>query len=195
MKKARSFYRGVLSGGVALALTACAQSPTAQAPDRPPLRPFTYHEVLERSYTALADKASSEMDWVDAYRFQNKAAQARQGRALEPDDPRSRSVAVAKDPEIAAAYKTLRGYIDEGGAFKASADLALAQAAYDCWIEDAEESADALTMGTCRLQYESAVRRVGDFYAPQGAPPPGQPSAASSPFASEPPALLYGGGG
>lgn len=125
---------------------------------------LSHHEILDRSYTNLAAKAFAEMDWIDAYRFQNKAAQARKGRAIEPDDPKSRSIAVAKDPAIVEAHRILRGYIQGDGFTKAPADLALALAAYDCWIEDAEESEIALTSGPCRIQYQEALHRVEDAY-------------------------------
>lgn len=149
-------------------LSACASDAekTGETPMAIPLamESRSYHEILERAYIKLAEKTFGEMDWIDAYRFQNKATQARNGRTVEPDNPKSRSIAVARDPDIQRAYRILRGYLQGDGLAKAPADLAVAQAAYDCWIENAEESETELVSGECRGQYEQALRRIEDTY-------------------------------
>ncbi len=153
----------ILCLGLSAGLSACTSVPE-EPPQPQAIESRSYHEILESAYARLAQKAFDEMDWVDAYRFQNKAALARDGRIIEPDNPSSRSIAVARDPDILEAYKVLRSYLQGDGLAKAPADVALAQAAYDCWIENAEESEAELSSGQCRSQYEQALRRIEDSY-------------------------------
>lgn len=119
-----------------------------------------YNALLVRAYGDLAAKAFREMDWVDGYRFNRKAELAARAQKIEPDTPESRSIAVARDLDIRRAYVTLRSYLKPENVVKAPEQIALALAAYDCWVEDSEESLVEMREGLCRKQYEEAVRKV-----------------------------------
>lgn len=119
-----------------------------------------YNRLLVRAYGDLAEKAFREMDWVDGYRFNRKAELAARAEKTEPDTPESRSIAVARDPDIRRAYVTLRDYLKPENFAKSPEQIALAQAAYDCWVEDAEESLLEMRQGICRKQFEVAIRKV-----------------------------------
>lgn len=136
-----------------------AQSPIAQAASL-----NSYADILERSYTALAEKSFAEMDWIDAYRFQNKANQAAKGRIVEPDSPKSRSVAVARDPDIVNAHRIVVSYLRGDALARAPREIAMMQAAYDCWIEDGEESLTELASSACRKQFEEARQSIETLY-------------------------------
>ena len=130
-------------------------------PDAPVVTPKdAYNSLLVRAYGDLAEKALREMDWVDGYRFNKKAELAARAQRVEPDTPESRSIAVARDPDIRRAYVTLRDYLKPDNFGKSPAQIALAQAAYDCWVEDAEESLTEMRQGLCRKQFEDAIRKV-----------------------------------
>lgn len=119
-----------------------------------------YNSLLVRAYGDLAAKAFREMDWVDGYRFNRKTELAARAQKIDPDTPESRSIAVARDMDIRRAYVTLRGYLKPENVVKAPQQIALALAAYDCWVEDSEESLFEMREGMCRKQYEDAIHKV-----------------------------------
>lgn len=119
-----------------------------------------YNSLLVRAYGDLAAKAFREMDWVDGYRFNKKAELAARAQRTDPDTPESRSIAVARDLDIRRAYVTLRNYLKPENFGKSPEQIALAQAAYDCWVEDSEESSVEMREGLCRKQFEEAIRKI-----------------------------------
>ncbi len=148
-----------------LALTqGCATSGSAPAESEEaiaqPIERPGYYEVLHKEYAVLAEKAFREFDFMDAYKFNRKADQARLGLPVLPDEPTTRAASVAAHQEIRTAYATLNGYLEPRKLGIAPDQVARAQAAYDCWLEAAEESRHELFSGNCRRAYLDAVTMI-----------------------------------
>lgn len=153
----RRFRHAALFAALTLGLSGCASLNTSKT-----IAGAGYKGVLADEYQALADKAFREFDWIDAYKFNRKAQDARQGKAVLPDDPSTRKAGVADHQEILRAGSALKGYLEPRRLRVAPEDIARAQAAYDCWLEEGEESGRALTKGSCREKFYKAIQAADD---------------------------------
>ena len=82
--------------------------------------------------------------------------------------------------ELAAARSELMDALNGGGREKAPADAAIAQARYDCWVEETEEGHEPDDIARCRDEFWAALARVQDAIKPVLAevpPPPPAPAA------------------
>jgi len=103
---------------------------------------------------------------VGALMFKDRAAAAGSGQNVDPMDPAA--VAVG-DQDINDGYKRLRAALDKGGAEKAPADMARAQAAFDCWLFAVCNGQTALAE-ECKARFLDAIAAVEKALAPVGPP-------------------------
>jgi len=126
-------------------------------------------EALEREYSAMAAEEAIERDAVDEAHFGAKAAEAAAGHSVKPDAPTSRQI-----PATDAAYaertraRIMNAY-GNGAADTFPQELATAQAAYDCWLQETEEGYQLLHIWRCR---DAANAALNTIEAPAPAPEP-----------------------
>jgi OOP family OmpA-OmpF porin len=164
--------RGILAGALLAMLAACGGIPgfgsvedEMSATQNMATRGSAFDKALHGEYGWVArtyyNKAG--VGRHDAARtFNERAATAGRGEKVEPWDP-AHVAAANGNTEIHDAYAQLRAALDGGGAQKDPANMAKAQAAFDCWLYslDPEPEIEAI----CKERFYAAM-------AAMAGPPP-----------------------
>lgn len=140
-----------------------------------------FSQELAVNYKDFSLFEAKEMnDWPDAELFARKALQANDGQAVAPEEPSNWDLT----PEHLATLTTARGKLvsalDGGGRDRAPDLAALAQAKYDCWVEQQEENHQPDHIAACRTEFEAAMAKL------EGATAPAPQKVAAAPAAPEP---------
>ena len=98
--------------------------------------------------------------------FNKKSAAAAGGEAVAPMDP---SAVAVDDPDVLDGYERLMAAADRGGADKAPAAMARAQAAFDCWVFAVCNGQTAVAE-ECMNRFLDAIAEVESALAPTMAP-------------------------
>ena len=143
----------VLSGCGTLAVEENVRSLSAA---RPAGTEFT--DGLTREYRQFAESEKDEMfDWKDADYFARKGLQAAGGTVVVPERPENWSLSSADRATLRDARARLVEMLDSGGRTRAPARAALAQAKFDCWIEQQEEDHQPEHIAECRDAFWAAL--------------------------------------
>jgi len=106
--------------------------------------------ALSREYKALALYEADEMyDWPDAAHFGAKALAAARG-PVEPERPGNWRLPSDALGAITAAHARLTAVLDGGARTRLPDTAAVAQARYDCWLEQQEENWQTDHIARCR---------------------------------------------
>lgn len=97
-----------------------------------------FDAALQKEYNTIAQREYDESDWEHAGLFGRKAAAAGNGEAVMPEDPANWMLPEEKRQVFVEARDSLMSALDGGGRTKAPSEAAIAQANYDCWIQEAE---------------------------------------------------------
>lgn len=160
MKSVRNL---VLAAGV-LALGGCTMFDTYSEVDalneaQPVGSPFT--QALAGEYKTYSNHQLEEMfDYPDALHFARKGLAAASGEAVMPEPVTDWNLADNHAKELAAARGRLIITFDLGGREIAPSTAALAQAKYDCWIEQQEENWESSEDLSCRKEFMDAVAEL-----------------------------------
>lgn len=131
-----------------------------------PVQTDPYLSGLQEGYLKLARAEFEEFDWADGAEFIARARTAADGQGLAPFDPESR---VTDGPEVdglTAAFMELNGFIASKGAMlRAGRQIADAQVAYDCWLQEAQEGHQSADIEACREQYQLLILLARDLGA------------------------------
>ncbi|MCP4330394.1 MAG: OmpA family protein [Alphaproteobacteria bacterium] len=128
-----------------------------------------FDKALHKEYmwVARTEHASGEpASNVGALMFNKRSATAGSGQRVDPIDPASVAV---DDPEIVDGYKRLTAAAAAGGADKAPADMAKAQAAFDCWVYAVCNRQSGIAE-ECKKRFLDAMAAVEAALAPAGPP-------------------------
>lgn len=117
-----------------------------------------FNERLAKEYKALALFEADEMgDWQDADFFAAKSLKAGHGDSPMPSDPAKWDISsAAARSDLAAAHADLTAVLPDGRT-KAPVEAAVAQAKYDCWVEQEEEGFQQDHIAACRTAYVTAM--------------------------------------
>ena len=159
MTRRAAFGLAALAG---LALSGCARDFDAAAIRDAAASTATFDLRLGDAYLALAEAERAEEDWADAQAFAERAVLAFAGEAPAPEIVEARRLA----PDFAAGaalireeFLTLRAGGSEILAASATAD---AQAAFDCWLQEAEEGHQAGDIAACKAMLDAALKTLRD---------------------------------
>jgi len=134
-----------------LALAACGIGGQA-----PPGAGTPFTAALAREYEALADRHSAFSR--AGMHFSAKAAAARNGEKVRPDDPRQAELGPADRSRALAAHARLNNLDSRNrGAFPK--DAARAQASFDCWLK-ALETEKTASAAACEKSWSEAVAHL-----------------------------------
>lgn len=139
-----------------------------------------FERQLAAEYQQLAWFETQQMqDRRDGGTFATKAAAVSAGNAAAPEDPGTRDIANAPArSELTTERQRLLRLLSDGRA-RAPYEAAVAQARYDCWVEQQEEGHQTNDIRACRAMYKQAVADLERALATpvqQAAPAPtGQP--------------------
>ncbi len=139
-----------------------------------------FERQLAAEYQQLASFETQQMqDRRDGGTFAAKAAAVAAGNAAAPEDPATRDIenAPARTELTTERQRLLRLLSD--GRTRAPYEAAVAQARYDCWVEQQEEGHQTNDIRACRAMYKQAAADLELALATptrQAAPAPtGQP--------------------
>jgi OOP family OmpA-OmpF porin len=129
---------------------------------------------LAREYRDFFLFEADEMyDWIDADYFAGKALRAQAQDNVQPEDPADWDIDEAHMPELVEGRRGLMDAFTRGGKEKAPEAAAIAQAKYDCWVEQQEEGHQPTHIAACRDDFRAALATLDD--AMQVAEPAPQP--------------------
>lgn len=110
-----------------------------------------FTRALTREYLQFASFEADQMDdWLDADRFAAKGLKTARGEAVAPERIEDWRVPAVHAPKLARARARLVGVL-AGGARKSDPEqAAIAQARFDCWVEQQEEDFQPDDIAYCR---------------------------------------------
>lgn len=139
-----------------LVLQACtSREDIAERAAIPPY-PEPYRAALQQEFRLLADREAAQNDHRDAKRFLARAEQAARLVTIHPLPVDAYDVSPVEQDDLEAARARLATLFD-GGRARAPQALARAHAAYECWLEEAEEGHQPDDIAWCRDRFETAV--------------------------------------
>lgn len=130
-----------------------------------------FEDYLAREYRDFFLFEADEMyDWIDADYFATKALMANEGRNVQPEDPSEWDIDEAHMSELVGARRDLMDALLGGGRERAAEEAAIAQAKYDCWVEQQEEGHQPTHIAACREDFLTAMANLERALQPEPAP-------------------------
>lgn len=156
--------RGFILTGLTLALAACSgfgshSEIEALNEVQPVGSPFTQHLAAE--YRDYANRENKEMfDYPDAIHFARKGLAAAAGDVVMPEPISDWNLTPAHMEELGTARGRLIVAFDLGARDIAPQLSAVAQARFDCWIEQQEENWQEADIIGCKNQFLEAMNQL-----------------------------------
>jgi len=140
-----------------------------------------FTQVLTREYTAIARFEQIDMyDYVDAEYFAKKGLAASQGNPVMPEQLGVWNLPENSLGELNEAHNRLMSALGRGARDFAPVEAAIAQARFDCWVEQQEENWQEGDIAACRGDFMNAMAALDGQVAtrvPVAAPAPRTPVA------------------
>ena len=127
--------------------------------------PFTQRLAAEYRQT-VAFEAREMYDWGDAAYFARKGTQVAAGELVPPEAVEDWAIPANSVAELTVAHGRLAKVLEAGGREADPAAAAVAQAKFDCWIEQQEENHQPDHIAACRDDFLAAVTTVEGKLAP-----------------------------
>ena len=120
-----------------------------------------FSQQLTAEYRAFSNfELKKEMDYADALHFARKGLQSASGVEVMPEQITDWDLGAEQIPEFVDARGRLVNAFDLGAREIMPGKTAVAQARYDCWIEQAEEARTNNTAPSCRDEFLTAMADV-----------------------------------
>ncbi|PCH99513.1 MAG: cell envelope biogenesis protein OmpA [Alphaproteobacteria bacterium] len=139
--------------------------------------PFT--QQLTSEYRAFSNyELNSEKDYADALHFARKGLEAAAGTVVMPEPVNDWDLTAADIAELSTAYGRLVSAFDRGAREVLPGKSAIAQARYDCWIEEQEEVANGEAAAVpCKADFLAIMPEIeaalpAQVVAPEAFPEP-----------------------
>ena len=143
----------------ALILGACAQELTALRETAPTGSEFT--RQLTREYLSFAEFEAEQMiDWPDARHFAAKGLQTAAGSPVEPENPVDWNLPEHQVKGLIEAHQRLVETLQKGARDRLPKVAAMAQARFDCWVEQQEENWQRHHIAACRQGFDAAMEQL-----------------------------------
>lgn len=151
----------ILAGAVALLATAACAGPDIERLRATPLEGDPFTRTLAREYLKFATYEAYEMfDDADARHFARKGLRAARGLPTAPERTADWRLPPARIKPIADARKRLVKALDAGARAADSERAAIAQARFDCWVEQQEENFQPDHIAACRDRFFAALSDI-----------------------------------
>jgi OmpA-OmpF porin, OOP family len=148
-----------------------------------------FDAALQQEYNTVAQREYDEADWEHAGLFGRKAAAAGNGESVMPENPADWMLPADKETVFTEARDSLMAALDGGGREMAPKEAAIAQANYDCWIQEQEiknEGFQDKDIAYCRGNFWDNLALVEKAIAPKPmAEPEPTPPPAPEPVARD----------
>ena len=116
---------------------------------------------LYQGYLGLSEAEFAEADYTDSDAFARRAIAAGTGRPPMPEAIGDRRLPADKVGELAEARTRLFAARSGNARLKAPEQAAVAQAMFDCWMQEQEENRQPDDIAACRDRYLAAMMDVG----------------------------------
>ncbi|QQG35699.1 MAG: OmpA family protein [Micavibrio aeruginosavorus] len=180
-------FRGLVLGACVIGLGACSNYQAhsevkalneAQAVGSP----FT--QYLAGEYRDYTNRELNEMfDYPDALHFARKGLAAAAGEVVMPEPISDWNLNPQHMEELSTARGRLVVAFDLGAREVAAQQAAIAQARFDCWIEQQEENWQAADIAGCKNQFMEAMNALEGMVKPSAVM---EPVAEVAPEPTEP---------
>ncbi len=140
--------------------------------DVAPNGPDAFTQTLSAEYRDFAQREQSEeFDFADAKYFADKSLAAAQGLLVAPELPQSWEIRTADADVLNKARTDLITALDQGARSLVPHHAAIAQARFDCWIEQSEENWESRDPYMCREEFYKALALIQAEIRGQNRPP------------------------
>lgn len=144
-----------------LALGACTRWDLAPVEQQPaPADPF--QAALKQAYLENAAFERNELDWGDLVYYRDKAEAVGQGQVVMPQAVAERELPAEMVGGFEAERQRIVALYEGRGRQRAAMELAKAQAAFDCWIEQQEEGHQADDIAACKTAFMTQIAAAED---------------------------------
>jgi OOP family OmpA-OmpF porin len=144
-----------------LALGACTRWDLAPVQQQPaPADPF--QAALKAAYLDYAAFERDELDWADVVYYRDKAEAVGQGREALPQAAAERTLPAGMTAGFEAERQRIVSLYQGRGRERAPQELAKAQAAFDCWLEQQEEGHQADHIAACKSEFMTQIAVAED---------------------------------
>ncbi|HPQ50104.1 MAG TPA: OmpA family protein [Alphaproteobacteria bacterium] len=127
--------------------------------------PFT--QALASEYRDMANREQNVMfDYPDALHFARKGLAAASGEIVLPEPVSDWNLKPEHIEELSGARAKLMSALDRGAREANPSVAAVAQARFDCWIEQQEENWQKEDISGCKSQFLEALNTLGGDLAP-----------------------------
>ena len=147
----------LLPVALVLGLAACT---TALPPGKVTAMGGPFNEQLKEGYLRLADGQWSDFHLDEWYHFQDKARSAMLGDTVWPDRVAGRAVPEAAQNEATEVRERLLRTLEGGARATAPEDVATAQVAFDCWLEELERFTEPDRFSDCHEVARTSLERA-----------------------------------
>ncbi|MCR9257046.1 MAG: OmpA family protein [Alphaproteobacteria bacterium] len=152
--------------------------------------PFT--KQLAAEYKKFALFESDEMfDHPDAEYFADKALSAASGSVVEPENLGDWGLPAGAIDEMTTARKRLVVALNASGRLKAPAQAGVAQAKFDCWVEQQEENFQVEDINACKTDFYAFLAATEAALKPKPKPAPAAAAPAPAPKVPGPYTLFF----
>lgn len=123
----------------------------------------TFKETLQMEYAGLAGTATKRGAADSAKMYSDKGKMAAEGKKVDPLTMKDRKLPKGVEDEVEAGRIALIAIIRGGGPKKAPSQTAMAQASFDCWMDEAaKEKPSANDVKACRDKFDKTLKQAED---------------------------------
>ena len=178
-------FKSAMKTGIAvagaLALAACGTQ--LRVAEQMPVQGSAFDRHLYDGYIALAQSEFAEGDYLDSDGFAERAIRAAQGDLVQPETIGARRLPAARAEALVRARERLIRALEAGARERAPEQAAQLQTAFDCWMQEQEESLDSADIAACRSRFE---QQIAAFEAAPQETAGNEPEAEEEPVARVP---------
>jgi OOP family OmpA-OmpF porin len=153
--------RGAALTAAVLALGACTRWDLAPV-EQQPAPADAFQAALKQAYLDNAAFERDELDWGDLVYYRDKAEAAGRGEQVMPQPVAERELPADMTAGFEAERQRVVALYDGRGRERAPMELAKAQAAFDCWMEQQEEGHQADHIAACRTAFMAQIAAAED---------------------------------
>jgi OOP family OmpA-OmpF porin len=117
-----------------------------------------YSEALRAEYETFATSELNQYDWFDGEYFAKKGLQVSASGRVFLEVPSAWDLPEQNRDELARAYLTMKRILTPEMMVRFPAEIAHAQAMYECWLEQQEENWQPEHIALCRDGFMNALK-------------------------------------
>lgn len=153
-------FRSVMLATAALTLAACGANYDVTGARSLPNSGDDFHRALQTDYADLAAAEKAEADWGDTRTFVERARRAASGETFSPEALTNRDLPGHASKSLSDARARLMAALSNSARSDMPVMAAMAQSAFDCWMQEQEEDRQPSDIAACRSSFNTAIRAL-----------------------------------